>query len=35
MPGQNHAVRIKKYTTIFLKIVSDLSTVLWMPFNEK
>lgn len=35
MSGQNHAVKIQKYTTLFLQVKGDLSTVLWMPYDEK
>ena len=35
MPGQPHAVVIEKYSTLFLDVKGDLSTVMWMPVNEK
>lgn len=29
--GQNHAIRISAYSTLYVEVLADLATVLWMP----
>lgn len=34
MSGQSHAVKIQKYTTVFVKVEGEFSTINWMPIDE-
>ncbi len=35
IPGQSHAIRISELSTIYVDVVAEMATVLWMPLKEK
>jgi hypothetical protein len=34
IPGQNHAIKIESYTTLYIEVLAEMATVLWMPIHD-
>jgi hypothetical protein len=35
IPGQNHAIKIEAHAVLYIDVLADMATVLWMPIKPK